>query len=443
MAVYFTDDSAVVPLPLDLGKVLFPALRSTHGNATPDAVILRVLVAGLTAEPPVPATVVRRWVSVHALAEPLVQSAASNSSRWFRLLKAARKHIASVNSPAGIADLRLQIARRMVARVTTPIAPGLISHQREVRARAAIAIISLQQIELGYEAILVSGTWLGSRLGLNRSTSSSILKTLEKDLGWIRRVGQRGSALKWKLTKLSGPQGDELRDRALVHGETIDAIASMNYTDTALAELIATVAHPAWNYSRARKAGSDEPSQILGSRAWVAAVHYWAVLPKSDGLGLPLRALAKLQREVTGEIPGAFNRLVPLTESLDAHAAASGALIYRAERDTAAAADAAVDRQRIAEFRIVNAARHAARKALAAVLRKAWSGHGVLGRVPTEVGELAAWTGQAAQTVAEGGVTVQKSDLASAREFLTNQVIYCGHDAGKAAKVAAFVFREG
>ena len=84
----------------------------------------------------------------------------------------------------------------------------------------------------------------------------------------------------------------------------------------------------------------------------------------------------------------------------------------------------------------------AARKTLAAVLRKGWSERGQLGRVPEDVDALAAWTGRAAQIVTEGGLVVQASDLASAREFLTNQVIYRGHDAAKAAKVASFVFRD-
>ena len=199
MTVHFTDTPAGTAPAIDLNSVLYPALRSKHGSALPDAVILRVLVSGLCAEPPILAAVIRRFISAHA--EPLVQAAAANPGRWFRLLQATRKHIATVNSPAGLADLRLQVARRMVARITTPIVAGTTSYQREIRARAAIAIIGLQQIELGYESIVVSGTWLGSRLGVTRSTATQILKTLEKDLGWIRRVGQRGSALKWKLTK--------------------------------------------------------------------------------------------------------------------------------------------------------------------------------------------------------------------------------------------------
>ncbi|MET4703326.1 hypothetical protein [Frigoribacterium sp. UYMn621] len=331
----------------------------------------------------------------------------------------------------------------MVARIATPIPAGTVSHQREIRARHALAIIGLQQIELGYESIVVSGTWLGSRLGVTRNTAMAALKTLEKDLGWIRRVGQRGSALKWKLTKFVGPQGDELRERALLHGAAVDALASMSYDEDRLAELVAAAGHPAWSYSRARRApGSEELVQILGSRAWVAAIHHYAALSPEEGLGLPKAALSKMKRQVNAELPAVFDRHAPLLEALDAHAAASGAIVYRAERDALAAAEAAVDRARIAEFRIVNAARHAARKALAAVLRKAWSDRGPLGRVPEDVAELAAWTGEAAQIVAEGGLVVQPSDLASAREFLANHVIYRGFDAAKAAKVAGFVFRD-
>jgi hypothetical protein len=444
LTVHFTDAPEVTGPALDLDlDALFPALRSKHGNSDPDAVLLRVLVAGLTSNPPLPATAIRRWLASHALAEPLVQAAAANPGRWFRLLQAARKHVASINSPAGLADLRLQIARRMVARISTPIPAGATTPQREVRARHALAIIGLNQIELGYESIVVSGTWLGSRLGVTRITATAILKTLEKDLGWIRRVGQRGSALKWKLTKFVGPQGDELRDRALLHGDAVDALASMHYDEDRLAELIASAAHPAWSYSRARRApDSDELVAILGSRGWVAAVHHYAALPADEGLGLPKAALSKLKKQVNAELPAVFDRHVPLLEALDAHAVASGAIVYRAERDALAAAEAAVDRARIAEFRIVNAARHAARKALAAVLRKAWSDRGPLGRVPEDVDELAAWTGRAAQIVAEGGLVVQTSDLASAREFIANHVIYRGHEAAKAAKVAGFVFRD-
>jgi transposase len=264
---------------------------------------------------------------------------------------------------------------------------------------------------------------------------------MEKDLGWVRRVGQRGSALKFKLTKFTGPQGDELRDRALLHGAAIDALASMHYDEDPLAELIATAGHSAWNYARARRSpASEELVQILGSRAWVAAVHHYATLPADEGLGLPKAPLARAKRQVAGELPAVFDRNENLLEALDAHARVSGAIVYRAERDALAEADAAVDRARISAFRIVNADRFAARKELAAVLRKAWSGSGVLGRIPEDTGELAAWTGQAAQIVAEGGLVV--SDLMTAREFLANAVIYRGFDAAKASKVSAFVFRD-
>ena len=443
MTVYFTDTPADTAPALDLNSVLYPALRSKHGATAPTAVLLRIIVAGLTAEPPIPASVIRRWLAAHALAEPLVQAAAANPARWFKLLQAARVHIATVHSPAGVANLKLQVARRMVARITTPIVPGTATGQQQIRARAALAVIGLNQIELGYESILVSGTWLGSRLGVSRPMATGILKTLEKDLGWIRRVGQRGSALKWKLTRFAGPQRDELRDRSLLHGSAVDALSSMNYSDDPLAELIASAAHPAWNYSRVRRSpDSEEVVAILGSRAWVAAVHHYAALPVGEGLGLPKSALGKLQRQVAGELPAVFDARVPLLAALDAHALASGALVYRAERDALAAAAAAVDRQRIAEFRVVSAARHAARKALAAVLRKAWTDRGVLGRVPEDVAELATWTGHAAQVVAEGGLVVQPSDLETAKTFLINLVIYRGHDAAKAAKVAGFVFRD-
>ena len=442
MTVHFTDTPADTAPELDL-NVLYPALRSKHGGTAPNAVLLRVIVSGLTAEPPIPASVIKRWVSGHALAEPLVHAAAGNPTRWFKLLQAARVHIATVHSPAGVADLRLQVARRLVARVTTPIIPGTATGQQQIRARAALAVIGLNQIELGYDSILVSGTWLGSRLGVSRPMATGILKTLEKDLGWIRRVGQRGSALKWKLTKFTGTQRDELGDRSLLHGDAVDALASMDYAGSPLAELIASAAHPAWNYSRVRRSpDSEEVVAILGSRAWVSAVHYHSVLPMSEGLGLQQRALLKLQRQVAGELPAVFDARVPLLAALDAHALASGALVYRAERDSLASAAAAVDRQRIAEFRVVSAARHAARKALAAVLRKAWTDRGVLGRVPEDVSELATWTGHAAQVVAEGGLVVQASDLGTAKEFLSNIVVHRGHDAAKAAKVASFVFRD-
>ena len=427
------------PTPVDLNSLLLPVLRSRHHSDSPASALARVLCRALANG--VSPVQVLRWLVSYATPEQM--SLMTNRPAWFRLVSSARRHVSEAATPEGVAKLRLGVARLAVARVLTPIEPGTISMRMEVNCRVALLIIAGEQIANGWSNQLVSAPWLAARIGLSEVQARTVLKTLETTLRWMRRDGQRAGALKYRLTRLGGKAGDELRDRSWLHADAIDAWANGDFNDSPLAALLASAAHPAWHYS-----SPDSEGGPLGSRGLLAAIHTYSGLTPDEGLGLSRRSLSQLQRAVRDQLPGIIDAGAPvdLPAVLDALGQKNESFAAREVRDEQLRADAAKNRIRVDAHRAEKARVFEGKKAAGRAYRKLISFHGPLGRVvPMERGELAAWVSQAAALVnVEGsGVWVTLEWRVFAREYLVRYVVSeRGHSEADAVKAAAFVYRD-
>ena len=274
MTVAFPTETAA-NTTLDVDSLLRPQLSATARSAGgPDSPVLRVLCRGLAAG--LTPAAVRIWLL--SVNDPELGPSLSNTYRWHRLVRTARAAVASEASPAGRAAEKFSVARVLVARETTPIA-GL-SWAREVNARIAFAIICGIALDTRYRKMLCTAGYLATQMGITRAHAAGVLRTLEKDLGWIRRDGKRGAAIRWRITRLGGDAGEELQARAWLFGGAIDAIVSGSLAEDNLAAVLRSAAHPAWHYSTPEP-GIDgaKVRRVLGAKAWVALVHQFAGLP--------------------------------------------------------------------------------------------------------------------------------------------------------------------
>ena len=282
-------------------------------------------------------------------------------------------------------------------------------------------------------------------MSLSVNSAQALIQVLEKDLGWITRHGRRADGIRWKLTRLSGDNADELRERAWLHAATVDALANQTPGDDYLATVLASASHPAWHFSEGLvSAGSSETKRLLGPRSWIALVQANAGLPEEQGLGLSVRALRKARREVDAELPGSLDGSIDLLAGLDVKADRTGAAVYRAERDAKRAAASAATKERFAEFKAQQAADLVVKKAVGKALRAAQSMSGPLGPIPSDIPSLQTWASTAAQffIAGDGAAQILPEWSGLAREYLTLHVMGVGHEMTKAEQVARFVFRE-
>ena len=437
----------------NIGLLLLPQLRSTaHEDVADSARLLRVLLRGLATPGLAPARI-RSWLLT---VEPELGSIVSDPISWHRLVRLARQRIARENSAAGVEDLRFGIARLWVARSVTPLGAGAgaqkLTWAREVNARAAFSVIAKQQIELGFSKIVVTAGWLAVRLGVSRPYAAGILRTLEKDIHWIRRDGKRSGSIRWRLTRLEGPNGEELRARAYLFGGAIDALAAGKPENDYLATVLSSVDHPAWAYSTENRVpGLPAPARMLGLRAWVALVHEHGGLPPDEaGLGLRIRTLRKVKKELELDVPGALTGQLlggggTLVGDLNDVASTSGAFARRDLADDAFRAEAIKATARIQAFRIENDKRFAARKAAFRILKAGGSMGGAPGAIPSsgDRDELAAWT-NAATGFWRGGAGSRlyaTADASGLVEVLAEKIRERSYSVEDAAKAADFVFR--
>lgn len=435
MTVKFTANPAPAVPALDLDQLLLPQLKpGGHTNFTPGPAVLRVLCRALASG--VTATHARRWLVKNGSSELL--TLVTSNARFFPLVTKARAHVALHSSPSGQAAARTTVARRLVARLTTPIAPGTISARRELSARLALAVIGAHQIDLGYEKVLISAGWLAARLGMTVKGSQQVLSTLEKDLKWIARHGRRVDGIRWKLTRLGG---EEERERAWLHAPTVDALAALTPHDDPLAAIISTAAHEAWCYSWT---ADEKPARILGVRHWVALVHAHAGLPPDEGLGLPVSAIRRLRRELDVRLPDALTAESDLLLDLDALAEITGATARRAESDAKTAAVSAATKKRFAEFQARQAEELEVKRTVGRALRRAQHVDGPLGPIPTDASGLQAWTSAAAAyfIAGEGAEDIGAEHAVIARSYLVKHIVERGHADARAEQVAKFVFRD-
>jgi hypothetical protein len=433
MTVTFTSTTALapgVPAP-DLDKLLLPQLKlGGYNDSHPGQAVLRVLCRALASG--VSVTHARRWLVKNGSDE--VRSLATGNAGFFKLVGKARAHVALHASPSGQAVARLTVARRLVARLTTPIGRPEISSAREIRARQALAVIGTHQIQVGFTKVLVSAGWLSVRMGLSLNQAQKTLTTLEKDLGWIARHGRRVDGIRWKLTPLTD---EGTRERAWNYAATVDALAARTPHDDALAAVIDTAAHPAWCYSCTN---DEKPTQLLGVRAWLVLSHSAAGLPDEEGLGLSAATVRRLRRELDTRLPGVRLAESDLLLDLDVIADETGASVKRAARDAEIAAVSAATKARFADFKTRQAAKLEVQRTVGRVLRRTQHVNGVLGPIPSDVAGLQAWASAAAAyfIAGEGAEEIGSEAAGLAREYLVRRIIERGHSERRAEQVARF-----
>lgn len=180
----------------------------------------------------------------HLLALPLdpdLRATVVDTQRWHQLLTLARKHDADKFSQRELVAHSLSLARRGVARALTPTAPGSLPRGVEVNARAVIALAVEQQLVLGFDNLLLTEGFLAARLNLSIPTVRRLLKILEHDLKWIRRIGKKRGALVWKLAQLKSAGSDA--DWAWLHAGAVDEWAARDMQGTSVAAVLASVSH--------------------------------------------------------------------------------------------------------------------------------------------------------------------------------------------------------
>ena len=330
MTVNFTESPSAAPERPDLTRLLLGTLRDRHANPDPRAAVLRCLVLGLSNK--ITPAAIRRWLLL--VATPEQQLCVAPAGTWFQLVGEAKRRRSDSSA--------LQTARRMVARVVTPVAPGTFTSKRqEVQCRVAIAIIGGQLLRMGYDKLLVSADWLALQMGFSTPAAArAIIKAMEK-AKWIRRVSSRtiGNALHYRLMTLPT---EELRDWAEVHHGTVQALADGAPERSYFATVLMAAGSPVWFYSG---------DVLTGGRTWLRLALEYSGHPKSERLGLSSRHNVVLRDELKREVPGALEGRIDLAAALEAKSEDTFAVFRHLERVDEFAALACANRERIQAFR--------------------------------------------------------------------------------------------
>ncbi|WP_166871512.1 hypothetical protein [Salinibacterium sp. ZJ450] len=406
MSVAFTSDTgADAPLPT-LDDLLRRVLTDRAADPSPTSRILATLTLALD-RGFAPAAARR---SILRLGSEPVRVVARSDRSWYRLVKAARSHIALVGSsastpPGQLPAARLHVARSVVGHLLAPARPGVgVGKKAQVTARAALAVLGAQTLldGRGYSNALASRDWLALQTNLTPGNAGIVLGNLVK-LGWIKRQNSTSlGTARWSFTKLSRDEGD----RAWAWADTIETLATGDYGADPLAELISEVPHPAFAYS-----------EVLGMRAWLAAASGLGGVDP-EVLGLTKRSARDLRRRVTAALPGlGAERLRP---QLDAHAEESLAMFIKADRKT--------DLAQLVDERNAERARFAAEKAeraedrsyVRSLLREVWPAVGDAPDSASTSEDIDAWTGRAARYFSGPGRIHDATLLPVARQLLTS-----------------------
>jgi hypothetical protein len=330
LTVNFTESHSDAPPRHDLTPLLIRTLRDWHANPDPRAAVLRCLVLGLSNK--ITPAAIRRWLLV--MGTPEQQLCVAPAGTWFQLVGEAKRWRKDSSA--------LQTARRMVARVVAPVAPGTFTSKRqEVQCRVAIAIIGGQLLRTGYDKLLVSAEWLALQMGFSTpGTARAIIKAMEK-AKWIRRVSSRsiGNALHYRLMTLPT---EELRDWAELHHGTVQSLADGAPERSYLATVLMAAGSPVWFYSG---------DVVTGGRTWLRLALEYSGHPKTERLGLSSRHSVVLRDELKREIPGALEGHIDLAAALELKCEETFAVFRHSERVDEFAALACANRKRIQTFR--------------------------------------------------------------------------------------------
>ena len=341
-----------------LDETLKPLLARASRTSAPDATSLAAIARGISLgfKPAEIRASLRRLDR---------QGGAVPNARWYRLVAHARKTVAS--SPDSGAEILLQIARRVVARLLNPVAPDGLGPRAEVSARIALGVIGgvflRESAVRGFDSIICTSSYLAAQLGITTRQASRVLKQL-RGLGWIAPTTKaKGGALRWRLPRLSHDESQ----LAYHFGDTIDALSSGS--SDPLAEVLQSALHPAWHYGTKGE---------LDGRGWLALLAHRAGTVGHFGLSQTLTRRARLAIET--HLPGVWEGGdTNLAEALDRYAEQSRANTRKAEAEVVLSRAAAEHRAQLAGLMARRAEEKELRAQARAVLRKAW---GVVGGVP-------------------------------------------------------------
>ena len=415
MPVHFSANPSSTP-PVDLSPLLMPQLRSRHGSQDARSALLRVLVRGLGTG--VAPQAVRYWCRVHSA--PEVLRLVNSNSVWNSLLTVARDHLTD-RAPS------LSAARRLVGRLVTEIPVGAVSKRTEANARIALAIMTLRMIEMNASKVLCTSTWLGTEMNLQPLAAGRLLRAMEHDLKFIRRVGSRAGGLFFSLTKLD----EDTAAWASLHEATVTALVERDYRHNRLALAISTAAHPAWHY------GVDH---LDSGRTWLRLVLSMSGQPKGVGLGLGPSAMRTLAREADAQLPGSLDGEIDLELALDVIADLSLATERKEECARHLTIEATANRVRVLAFRESQSVKYELRKSAGVLLR---AGLRHVGAMPTGtdlpavvalVGELATWFNRDAPIE-------DLTMFAPIAEMLAERMIMAGWPATLVDRAVRHVFR--
>jgi len=236
---------------------------------------------------------------------------------------------------------RTAAARRMAVHLLSPARPPKGTEKNtsvrvEVASRSALAVVGVSILSTpGWDSALVSRGALAVELGVGRQAATAHLRAAI-DAGWLRERQRRpGGSSVMALGRLRGTQEINLGwDLDQVIGSLGDPESS---EDDRTADLIRSVAHPAWRYS----------DDVPGGHYWLSAVALSAGFDPLT-LGVSARMLGRWRRS---DLAAALAGDEPVAEVLDRAAGESGSAARLAVARARRAAEVEARREALAEHR--------------------------------------------------------------------------------------------
>jgi len=257
---------------------------------------------------------------------------------------------------------RTGVARRLAVHLLSPARTPKgteknTSARVEVASRSALAVVGMSILDTpGWDSALVSRGALAVELGVGRQAATAHLRAAI-NAGWLRERQRRpGGSSVLALGRLRGTQEIDL---GWALDQVIGSLADPESSETdATADLIRSVAHPAWRYS----------DDVPGEHWWLSAVALSTGVDPTE-LGVSSRMLGRWRRS---DLATALAGDEPVAEALDRAAGESGSAARLAVARARRAEEVEARREALAEHR-----------AEVAIAQKWLAGLAGCGRMPT------------------------------------------------------------
>lgn len=332
----------------ELDPILGPILRRHDAS---DAVPAALAVAVGALHHRLPLGFTRLWLRSRGGTTRFGSITASHRTWTRRIATPARKrYVASSPGGAGVVDMRVRVARALVAHVLSPLPERHgVSAARQINARRVLAVVAVGVLdslasERPMDTALVSTPSLSVELGLSEDGCRCALNACV-DSGWLRVVtAPRGGSKRYRLvTRLTA----DLSETGWRYSDTVDAL--IDGSANPITELLRVAGHPALGY--------HHEGATAATKGWIYALADAADVPVAT-LGLSRRALKVARRLWLGVLSADLD--ATLIQDLDASARMSGAIERyasaqkeRAERAAARTAEVTAVRERRRKIRKV------------------------------------------------------------------------------------------